>query len=272
MVKYASNAYHAVKVAFANEIGALSEQLDIDGRQVMRVFCEDRDLNISKRYLTPGFGFGGSCLPKDLRALNYVAKDRDLSTPLLANVIPSNEAHIQRVVDTVLDSKHRRVVLLGLSFKNGSDDLRESPFVTLAEALIGKGLTLRVCDPDVALGRLIGRNRAYIDERLPHVAQLMADDWEEAAREAEVVIVAKRIGDPARLAALLRPQQMVIDLVGLDELTTALRPWMRQRAVDATVGAGRHGGLDDTGALKRHVRRRTVGRYIYLVGRVVQPK
>jgi GDP-mannose 6-dehydrogenase len=227
MVKYASNAYHALKVAFANEIGALSQQLGIDGREVMRVFCEDRDLNISKRYLMPGFGFGGSCLPKDLRALNYVAKDHDLATPLLGSVIASNDAHITRAVDAVLESGKRRVVLLGLSFKSGSDDLRESPFVTLAEALIGKGLSLRISDPDVAVGRLIGRNRAYIDERLPHVAQLMADDWETIVRDADVVIVAKRVGDPARLAGLLRHDQLVIDLVGLDALTGAVRPWAR---------------------------------------------
>jgi GDP-mannose 6-dehydrogenase len=193
----------------------------------MRVFCEDRDLNVSKRYLTPGFGFGGSCLPKDLRALNYVAKDRDLSTPLLGSVLASNEAHIARAVDVVLERGKRRVALLGLSFKSGSDDLRESPFVTLAEALIGKGLTLRICDPDVALGRLIGRNRAYIDARLPHVAQLMADDWEATVREADVVIVAKRVGDPSRLAALLRDDQLVVDLVGIDALTSAVRPWAR---------------------------------------------
>ena len=225
MVKYACNAFHAVKVAFANELGALCEPLGIDGRRVMKVFCEDRDLNISPRYLQPGFGFGGSCLPKDLRALNYVAKDLDVSTPLLGNVIASNEAHIRRVVDTVLESGKRRVALLGLSFKNGSDDLRESPFVTLAEALIGKGLTLRVCDPDVAVGQLVGRNRAYIDERLPHVAQLMDADWQRLASEAEVVIVAKRIGDAETLAKTLRPEQLVIDLVGLDALRGALRPW-----------------------------------------------
>ena len=225
MVKYASNAFHAVKVAFANEIGAISQPLGIDARRVMQIFCEDRDLNISPRYLQPGFGFGGSCLPKDLRALNYVAKDRDISTPLLASVLASNDAHIRRVVDIVLDSAKRRVALLGLSFKSGSDDLRESPFVTLAEALIGKGLALRVCDPDVALGQLVGRNRAYIEERLPHVAQLMAEDWEALATDAEVVIIAKRIADPSRIAQVVREDQIVIDLVGIDGLTFAVRPW-----------------------------------------------
>jgi GDP-mannose 6-dehydrogenase len=225
MVKYASNAYHAIKVAFANEIGALSEQLGIDGRQVMQIFCEDRDLNISKRYLTPGFGFGGSCLPKDLRALNYVAKEGDVSTPLLGHVLASNDAHIQRVVDTVIESRHRRVALLGLSFKKGSDDLRESPFVRLAEALIGRGLSLRICDPDVALGRLVGRNRAYIDERLPHVAELMTDDWKGAAAESEVVIVAKTIAGADELAAAARPAKLLIDLVGVSTLDGAVRPW-----------------------------------------------
>ena len=225
MVKYASNAYHALKVAFANEIGALCQPLGIDGRQVMRVFCEDRDLNISGRYLQPGFGFGGSCLPKDLRALNYVAKDLDVTTPLLGSVIGSNNAHISRVVDAILDSGKRTVALLGLSFKNGSDDLRESPFVTLAEALIGKGLKLRVCDPDVAVGQLVGRNRAYINERLPHVAQLMDADWESLVREAEAVIVAKRVADPELIGNAIREDHLVIDLVGLDTLRTAMRPW-----------------------------------------------
>ena len=239
MVKYASNAYHAVKVAFANEVGALSQQLGIDGREVMRVFCEDRDLNVSKRYLTPGFGFGGSCLPKDLRALNYVAKDRDLDTPLLSSVIPSNEEHIERTVNTVLDSGHRRVALLGLSFKNGSDDLRESPFVTLAEALIGKGLELKICDPDVTIGRLIGRNLAYIDARLPHVAQLMTEDWESAVRAAGVVVVAKKFVEPERLATLVTGEQLVIDLVGLDALTSAVRPWGHAAKPQTPAGATR---------------------------------
>jgi GDP-mannose 6-dehydrogenase len=239
MVKYASNAFHALKVAFANEIGAISEPLGIDARRVMSIFCEDRDLNISPRYLLPGFGFGGSCLPKDLRALNYVAKELDVSTPLLGSVLPSNDAHIRRVVDVVLDSGKRRVALLGLSFKSGSDDLRESPFVTLAEALIGKGLTLSVCDPDVAIGQLVGRNRAYIEERLPHVAQLMDGDWEAIATEADVVIVAKRVGDVARLAEIVRADQLVIDLVGVD-LPFALRPWAAQQATAASFAESRH--------------------------------
>ena len=206
MVKYASNDFHALKVAFANEIGAVCQQLDIDGQQVMRVFCEDRELNISPRYLRPGFGFGGSCLPKDLRAMVYVAKERDLATPLLGSVLASNDAHIQRVVDTVLESGSARVALLGLSFKVGSDDLRESPFVRLAEELIGKGVPLRICDPDVALGDVFGRNRAYIDEHLPHVAQLMAHDFEDVrARRPTSSSSASSLPTSRRLPARAAP-------------------------------------------------------------------
>ena len=191
----------------------------------MGIFCEDRDLNISPRYLRPGFGFGGSCLPKDLRALGYVSRGLDVAVPLLGSVIPSNDAHIRRVVDTVLDTGKRRVGLLGLSFKDGTDDLRESPFVTLAEALIGKGASLRVCDPDVAVGQLVGRNLAYVEEHLPHVAQLMVADWREAVREADVVIVAKRPEGIEQLREVVRGEQVLIDLVGIDALGAALRPW-----------------------------------------------
>ncbi|WP_291987304.1 nucleotide sugar dehydrogenase [Luteitalea sp.] len=235
MIKYASNAYHALKVAFSNEIGALCQQLDIDGRTVMKVFCEDRDLNVSHRYLQPGFGFGGSCLPKDVRALNYVSRDSDMSTPLLASVIPSNEAHIGRVVDVVLASGKRKVALLGLSFKRGTDDLRESPFVTLAEALIGKGVTLRVCDPDVTVGHLVGRNRAYIEERLPHVAQLLVADWCAAVEAADVVIVAKRLAGTENLAEVVRADQLVVDLVGIDGLRAGFRPWAGANLKPAVV-------------------------------------
>jgi GDP-mannose 6-dehydrogenase len=240
MVKYASNAYHAAKVAFANEIGALCQPLGIDGRRVMKIFCEDRDLNVSARYLTPGFGFGGSCLPKDLRALTYVAKDLDVSTPLLGNVLASNVAHVDRVVDAILGSRHRRVAMMGLSFKTGSDDLRESPFVTLAEALIGKGLTLSIYDPDVALGQLVGRNRAYIEERLPHIAQLMTGDWEKLVAESDVVVIGKKTVDAALLVRALHDRPMVVDLIGVDGLPGALRPWSAPTAAGAVPSvAGR---------------------------------
>ena len=225
MVKYASNMFHAVKVSFANEVGAVCQQLGIDGQRVMKVFCEDHDLNISARYLRPGFGFGGSCLPKDLRAMVHVAKEHDVEVPLLGSVLPSNDAHIQRVVDTVLDRGKPHVALLGLSFKVGSDDLRESPFVRLAEALIGKGVPLRVFDPDVSLDEVFGRNRTYVQEHLPHVGQLVATDGGEVVANAEVIVVAKRIPNLDALLAVRRPEQCVIDLVGIDGLPDALRPW-----------------------------------------------
>jgi GDP-mannose 6-dehydrogenase len=225
MVKYASNMFHAVKVAFGNEVGALCQQLGMDGQTVMRIFCEDRDLNISPRYLRPGFGFGGSCLPKDLRAMVHVAKEVDLSLPLIANVLGSNDAHIQRVVEMVLEMGKPRVALLGLSFKPGSDDLRESPFVRLAEALIGKGVPLRIYDPDVAVDEVFGRNRAYIQEHLPHVGQLVARDCQDVIGGADVVIVGKRMAETTMLTALRRPDQTVIDLAGVTDLGNVLRPW-----------------------------------------------
>jgi GDP-mannose 6-dehydrogenase len=238
MVKYASNMFHAVKVAFGNEVGALSQQLGIDGQAVMRIFCEDRDLNISPRYLRPGFGFGGSCLPKDLRAMVHVAKEMDLSLPLLANVLGSNDAHIQRVVETVLEMGKPRVALLGLSFKTGSDDLRESPFVRLAEALIGKGVPLRVYDPDVCVDDVFGRNRAYVQEHLPHVGQLVSRDYEDVIASAEAIIIGKRIPEVGRLAGLRRADQTVIDLVGLPEVENALRPWSGTEAMKGLAGVG----------------------------------
>jgi GDP-mannose 6-dehydrogenase len=225
MVKYASNNFHALKVSFANEIGAICRQLEIDGQHVMRVFCEDRELNISPRYLRPGFGFGGSCLPKDLRAMVYLAKERDVTTPLLSSVLPSNDAQIQRVVDTVLERRRQRVAMLGLSFKVGSDDLRESPFVRLAEELIGKGVPLRIYDPDVALVSVFGRNRAYVEEHLPHVAQLLARDFDDVMTDAEVIVIGKRLPEVAKLVGCVRREQLVIDLVGVSELEGAIRPW-----------------------------------------------
>jgi GDP-mannose 6-dehydrogenase len=237
MVKYASNTFHALKVAFGNEIGAVCQQLGIDGQRVMRIFCEDKDLNISPRYLKPGFGFGGSCLPKDLRALVHVARDVDVQAPLLASVIPSNDAHIQRVVDVVVDMRRRRVALLGLSFKPGSDDLRESPFVRLAEGLIGKGVPLQIVDSDVAIDGVFGRNRAYVEEHLPHVGQLVSTDFHSVVAGADVVIVAKRMPEIAALPAMLAPGQTVIDLVGLPELGDVFRPWAASGATRTGVAA-----------------------------------
>jgi GDP-mannose 6-dehydrogenase len=240
MVKYASNVFHATKIAFANEIGAVCQQLGLDGQTVMRVFCEDRDLNISPRYLRPGFGFGGSCLPKDLRAIVHVSKELDVASPLLSSVIPSNDAHIQRVVDAILDMRKRRVALLGLSFKTGSDDLRESPFVRLAESLIGKGVSLRIYDPDVALDQVVGRNRSYVEEHLPHVGHLVTSDLADAVAGCDAVIVGKKVAPVDTLRAVLGGERIVIDLVGIADLGTAIRPWAGLPAAAAAATAAAH--------------------------------
>jgi len=169
IVKYACNAFHGLKVTFANEIGNICRALGIDSREVMRVFCEDTKLNLSAYYLKPGFAFGGSCLPKDLRALVHRARQLDVETPVLAAVLQSNRQQVERAVDMVLRTGKRRVGILGLTFKPGTDDLRESPLVTLAETLLGKGMQLAIYDPDVSAARVMGANRAYIEQEIPHI-------------------------------------------------------------------------------------------------------
>ena len=191
LVKYASNAYHALKIAFANEIGALCEQSGIDGQKVMSVFCKDTKLNISTRYLMPGFAFGGSCLPKDVRALSYAAKSYDLDIPLIDSLLPSNEKVVQRVVRQVCSSNFKRIGLIGLGFKANTDDLRESPFVELAERLLGKGYDLRIYDPNVSLARLTGSNKEYIDKVIPHLSRLLVVTLDELA-ECEFLVVGHR--------------------------------------------------------------------------------
>jgi GDP-mannose 6-dehydrogenase len=212
MVKYASNAYHALKVAFANEVGVLCNALKIDSHEVMDVFVQDRQLNVSKAYLKPGFAFGGSCLPKDLRALLYAAKTHDVDLPLLRSVLPSNDLHIQRVVDVLTALQRRDVALIGLSFKPGTDDLRESPLVRLAEALIGKGFRLAIYDNDVSVSNLFGRNRAYIERMLPHINELLHSDLASVLARAQVLILGKRSDALTDVRKLLRPDQLVIDL------------------------------------------------------------
>ncbi|HEY7253670.1 MAG TPA: nucleotide sugar dehydrogenase, partial [Methylomirabilota bacterium] len=178
MAKYVSNAFHALKVTFANEIGDLCEALGADPQEVMRIFALDRKLNISEAYLRPGFAFGGSCLPKDVRALLYAARAADLVVPMLAEILPSNERQIQQGVSRVLATRRRRIGVLGLAFKAGTDDLRESPMVRLVEALIGKGCDVRILDRSVSIARLGGANRRYIEEEIPHIASVMCDSLE----------------------------------------------------------------------------------------------
>jgi GDP-mannose 6-dehydrogenase len=188
-IKYTDNAFHALKVTFANEIARAWEAHGVDGAAVMDIVARDRKLNASAAYLRPGFAFGGSCLPKDLRALTYAARHAGVRVPVLDAVLDSNEVIVRRAVDAVLATGKRRVALLGLAFKAGTDDLRESPFVELAERLLGKGRELAIHDTEVTLGRLHGSNRAYLDEKLPHVGRLLRDDLEAVVSDAEVVVV-----------------------------------------------------------------------------------
>src|SRR5882724_2431428 len=207
MVKYVCNCFHALKVSFANE--------------VMNVFCQDTKLNLSSYYLKPGFAFGGSCLPKDLRAINYKAKELDLEVPVLASILPSNRLQIERAVEMVLRTGQKRIGVLGFSFKAGTDDLRESPMVSLIETLIGKGLQLSIYDRDVSLARLFGANKEYIEREIPHIAQLMRGSIDEVTRDSEVLIVGNKAEEFRGIQHNLREGQVVIDLVRLfDETST----------------------------------------------------
>ncbi|MBX6382560.1 MAG: nucleotide sugar dehydrogenase [Microbispora sp.] len=216
MTKYADNAFHGLKISFANELGAICRALGLDSHQVMDVFLADTKLNISPAYLRPGFAFGGSCLPKDLRGLVYAARQADVSVPLLSHILPSNEEHLRRAFDLVAGTGRRRIGLFGLSFKPGTDDLRESPLVELAERLLGKGYDLRIYDANVTLSRLIGANRDYIESRLPHLGQLLTNSAEDVLAHAEVCVVGCK--DPAVLNALEHAgDRIVIDLVRLPD-------------------------------------------------------
>jgi len=212
MTKYVSNTFHALKICFANEIGDLCESLGVDGQEVMRTFAMDRKLNISDAYLKPGFAYGGSCLPKDLRAMMHVARRGDVAVPLLASIDPSNEQQIRRGIDAVLNSKKKRIAVVGLAFKQGTDDLRESPMVRLVEALIGKGCAVRVYDPNVNLAALVGANRSYIEKEIPHIASLMGDDLQMLVETAEVVVIGNGGQDGRRAAEYCRPDQVIVDL------------------------------------------------------------
>jgi GDP-mannose 6-dehydrogenase len=191
MIKYACNAFHALKVAFANEVGALSGKLDIDGREVMDTLCRDERLNISTAYLTPGFAFGGSCLPKDLRALNYWARRLDLEVPVLASTLPSNQEHLERSIQAVLELPGRLGVI-GLAFKENTDDLRESPVVGLLERLIGKGRQVRVWDPHIQLDSIYGANRDFILKTIPHISRVLDKTLDETLAWAEHLVITQK--------------------------------------------------------------------------------
>jgi GDP-mannose 6-dehydrogenase len=214
LVKYFSNAFHALKVVFGNEVGAFCRDMGVDGAEMMEIFCQDTKLNISPRYLKPGFAFGGSCLPKDLRALVCEAGRRGLSLPVLESVRVSNEEHLHNCIQVVNDTAKRRIGLVGLSFKAGTDDLRESPAVELAERLIGKGRDVRIYEPSIAPGRLHGTNLDFIERSIPHIWKLLVGSLDELLQHSEVVVVMQQLkADDMRYFSTMRADQVCIDLV-----------------------------------------------------------
>jgi GDP-mannose 6-dehydrogenase len=217
MVKYVCNAWHAVKVSFANEVGTLAKSLGVDAEAVVEIFSADTKLNISPSYLKPGFAFGGSCLPKDVRALTYRAKELDLMLPLFEAILPSNHAHLDRALEIVLSTGKKNVAMLGLSFKAATDDLRESPQVQLVKQLIGEGCHVQIWDDNVSLGRLIGSNRQYIEEVIPHIGSLLSSDLDQVLSRSEVVIIGTRGINRQTLEEHLRPEQVIVDLVNLEK-------------------------------------------------------
>ena len=210
--KFASNAFHGLKVCFANEMADLCTALGADANEVSRIFLMDRKLNVSEAYLRPGFAFGGSCLPKDLRALVWAARANDVEMPMLSAILPSNEAQVRGAVEAVLRTHKRRVGVVGLAFKPGTDDLRESPVVALVESLIGKGCDVRVLDRNVAIARLMGANRRYIETEIPHIASLLCDSVEAIVAHAEVLVISSVTEDAAAARAAAGPQHTIIDL------------------------------------------------------------
>lgn len=216
MMKYSCNNFHALKITFANETARLCQALGVDAFEVMDLVCQDTQLNISRAYLRPGFAFGGSCLPKDLRATAYLAKIHDVEIPMLTAIMPSNRNHLDLAMQKLLVTGKRKIGFIGLSFKTGTDDLRESPLVTLAEQLIGKGMQLSIYDPEVHLARLLGANRSFIEKHLPHIGQMLRPEMEGVIDESEVLVVGlagQTVFDI--LANRSRPDQILLDLVNL---------------------------------------------------------
>ena len=222
MVKYADNAWHALKVGFANEIGSLCKALEVDAHRVMDIFCQDHKLNLSPYYLKPGFAFGGSCLPKDLRALLYKAKTLDVTLPILAAVLPSNQLQVERGLAAVLEKGKKKIGILGFSFKAGTDDLRESPMVELTERLIGKGYDLRVYDRNVHLASIHGANRDYILNKIPHISRLMVPGIDEVLAHAQTIVIGNAAPEFAEVPRRVGEGQTIIDFVRVCDSRTVV--------------------------------------------------
>lgn len=213
MVKYIDNAFHALKIGFANEIGALCKSVGVDAKKAMEMFCMDIKLNISPAYLSPGFAFGGSCLPKDLRALNYTAKLRDLELPILSSILRSNDLQVMRGLQLIMAKGHMRVGILGFSFKEGTDDLRESPMIEVIERLVGKGYDLRIYDKNVQLAKLVGANRDFVLNRIPHIAALMVEDIGAVLEHGRTIVIGNKDPEFRTLPEQLQNGQCIVDLV-----------------------------------------------------------
>jgi GDP-mannose 6-dehydrogenase len=217
MVKYVDNSWHALKIGFANEIGNLCKSFSIDAHEVMKIFCQDRKLNISPAYLQPGFAFGGSCLPKDLRALAYQAKTHDLDLPIMTAILPSNELQVTRGLQMITANGNKRVGILGFSFKAGTDDLRESPMIEIIERLIGKGYDLRIFDKNVNLASLVGANKDFILNRIPHISRLMVNGIDAVLSHAQTVVIGNKDADFMRVPERLHADQRLVDFVRITE-------------------------------------------------------
>lgn len=214
MVKYTCNAFHALKVVFGNEIGTIAKLNGVDGQKVIDIICKDSQLNISPKYLQPGFAFGGSCLPKDLRAILYRAKELDVELPTLKSLLQSNQQHIQAGIRMIEKTQKHRIGILGMSFKAGTDDVRESPVITLVETLIGRGYQVRIYDENIQLARMFGANKQYLEEKIPHITTLMIDTIEALIKHSEVLVVTNNSEEFRTIPSLIKPDQILIDFVG----------------------------------------------------------
>jgi GDP-mannose 6-dehydrogenase len=216
LIKYINNSFHALKICFANEVGSVCKALGVDSHSLMQTFCLDTKLNISPSYLKPGFAYGGSCLPKDLKALCAFAHDHYLKCPVLENIEPSNETHKGRALENILEFGKQRIGFFGLSFKEGTDDLRSSPIVDILEKLLGKGFEIRIYDESVNLTKLVGKNRDYIMQRIPFISRFLADDPSEVVAHSDVIVVVNKVPGYDKILSLVPEDKIIFDLVNID--------------------------------------------------------